>query len=155
MTDLLIRLYDLPEDRDRTRMAEQGINIRRAIAPERHVVVDYAHEFSPGWGSECAVAFSGHPVSVLIATQNEKIIGFACYDATAKGLFGPTGVSEDLRGKGVGGALLMATLRAMYEAGYAYGVIGGVTDALAFYKKKLDALEIPHSEPGFYKGMLS
>jgi predicted GNAT family acetyltransferase len=46
-------------------------------------------------------------------------------DATMKGFFGPTGVDEAQRGKGIGEALLIATLKGMREAGHAYGVIGG------------------------------
>ena len=41
----------------------------------------------------------------------------------------------------------------MREAGYGYAVIGdpGPVD---FYRKRLDALEIPNSKPGVYAGML-
>ena len=41
----------------------------------------------------------------------------------------------------------------MREAGYAYGVIGD-PGPVAFYQKRLDALEIPKSKPGIYAGML-
>src|SRR5690606_15360544 len=50
-------------------------------------------------------------------------------------------------------ALLAATLAGMREAGYAYGIIGD-PGPVAFYKSRLDALEIPGSEPGLYAGML-
>ncbi len=88
-----------------------------------------------------------------IATRNDHLIGFACADATAKGFFGPTGVAEAERGKGTGEALLMATLRGMREAGYAYAIIGGA-GPVDFYRKRLDAIEIPGSVPGIYRGML-
>lgn len=154
MVDLLVRLYDLPKFNGAARLAEQGVAVRRAIPPERHVVVDFAARFFPGWGSECGFAFSGLPVPVWIATHDGDIIGFACAEATAKGFFGPTGVAEDWQGKGVGAALLFAALTGMREAGYGYAVIGGVGDALEFYKKHLDVIEIPGSEPGVYKDML-
>ena len=41
----------------------------------------------------------------------------------------------------------------MREAGYAYAVIGD-PGPVAFYRKRLDALEIPNSEPGIYRGLL-
>jgi hypothetical protein len=47
----------------------------------------------------------------------------------------------------------MATLNGMREAGYPYAVIGD-PGPVAFYTKRLDALEIPKSKPGHYKGML-
>jgi len=47
----------------------------------------------------------------------------------------------------------METLRAMAAAGYAYAIVGDA-GPIDFYVKRLNALEIPHSSPGFYKGML-
>lgn len=154
MVDLLVRLYDLPENDAAAKLATQGITIRRTIPPERHVVVDFAGRFFAGWASECGFAFSALPVPVWIATHEESIVGFACGDATAKGFFGPTGVADDWQGKGIGVALLFATLNGLREAGYAYAVIGGATDAIGFYKKYLDVMEIPDSVPGLYAGML-
>ena len=85
--------------------------------------------------------------------ENEKITGFACYEATCKNFFGPTGVSEDSRGKGIGKALFLSCMHAMEMQGYAYAIIGsaGPKD---FYIKNAGAIEIPDSSPGIYKGML-
>lgn len=152
MPDLLVRLYELPAARPRP---PSGVTIRRALAPERRLVVEWVgRTFFSNWASECEVAFSALPISTWIATRRERLIGFACADATAKGFFGPTGVEEKERGKGIGEALLMAALSGMREAGYAYAIIGGA-GPVEFYRKRLDALEIPGSVPGFYKGMLS
>ena len=81
------------------------------------------------------------------------MIGFASYDATRLGFFGPTGVSEVTRGRGTGGAVLMACLHDMYAKGYGYGIIGGVGPA-EFYTKISGATLIPDSSPGIYGGML-
>jgi GNAT superfamily N-acetyltransferase len=62
-------------------------------------------------------------------------------------------VDEAARGQGIGEALLAATLTGMREAGYGYAVIGD-PGPLEFYKKRLDALEIPRSDPGIYRGLL-
>src|SRR6266851_1424832 len=78
---------------------------------------------------------------------------FATYDATARGFFGPTGVTEEARHKGIGRALLNATLQDMASQGYAYGIIGATT-SLEFYRKEVGAIEIPSSAPGFYQGLL-
>ena len=59
----------------------------------------------------------------------------------------------EARENGLGEALLIVTLKGMREAGYAYGVIGD-PGPVAFYQKRLDALEIPKSKPGIYAGML-
>ncbi|WP_048645443.1 GNAT family N-acetyltransferase [Nitratireductor soli] len=150
MPDLLVPLYRLPAERPR----DDGIAIRRAIAPEMHVVCDFAERhFSRNWASECAVAFAAQPPGVLVAVEEGQLLGFACYDATAKGFFGPTGVAEEARGRGVGVGLLMAALHAMRQAGYAYAVIGGA-GPVDFYKRQCGAIEIPGSDPGIYGGML-
>lgn len=154
MTDLLIRLYDLPVFAAEEKVRAGGIVVRRAISPERHIVLDWiGTHFGDTWVSEAALGMSQQPATVYLAVKGQELLGFACYDTTAKGFFGPTGVDEKARGQGIGEALLIATLRAMREAGYAYGVIGD-PGPVAFYTKRLDALEIPKSKPGHYAGML-
>ncbi|HEX8280277.1 MAG TPA: GNAT family N-acetyltransferase, partial [Chthoniobacterales bacterium] len=93
------------------------------------------------------------PVSCFVATEGQELIGFACYDATARGFFGPTGVAEKARRRGAGRALLHAALRDMAAQGYAYAIIGGAA-AEEFYRREVGAIEIPDSAPGFYRGML-
>jgi len=152
--DLLVRLYDLPEVASEAKVAASGIVIRRALPPERHRLTDWiTKHFSRGWVSEVEMAMSHLPVTCWIAVKDNAILGFACHDATAKGFFGPTGVDEAARGQGIGEALLMATLRGMLEYGYGYAVIGS-PGPVEFYKRRLDAMDIPKSDPGIYAGML-
>ena len=154
MPDLLVRLYDLPEAPSGDKLHAAGVSIRRALPPERGMVIEWIRRnFDAMWASEAAVAMSSHPLTTWIAVADGQMLGFACHDATAKGFFGPTGVSEAARGKGIGEALLFATLRGMREAGYAYAVIGD-PGPIEFYQKRLDALSIPGSSPGLYRGML-
>ena len=154
MSDLLVRLYDLPEVEATARVAAAGIDIRRAIPPERYLILEWVQQrFSDPWLGEVALGLSQLPVTVWVAVRNGQLLGFACHDTTARGFFGPTGVDESARGQGIGEALLMATLRGMREAGYAYAVIGD-PGPVEFYRKRLDALEIPGSDPGHYRGML-
>jgi len=158
MSDMLVRLYDLPPIAPiLEKQKKEGIIIHRAIAPEKHIVVDWVlKNFGEGWASECDVSFSNHPVSCYIAIKDKQIIGFACYEATCKDFFGPTGVKEEHRGKKIGEALLLSCLNSMYEQGYAYAIIGGgawgtVKD---FYAKTVGAIEIENSSPGIYNNLL-
>lgn len=155
MPDMLVKLYELPDERPYLeKMKEHGIVIRRAIAPEKRLVVGFARDrFNPAWGDECEVAFSRLPVSCWIAHTSEELVGFACYDSIQKGFFGPTGVLPSQRGKGVGAALLVLSLKAMYAEGYAYGVIGGAGPT-EFYEKIVGATVIEGSAPGVYRHML-
>ncbi len=154
--DYLVKLYELPSSEESVRKAEEhGVTIHRAMGLDRGKILDFVSQnFSSAWVGECALALSSQPTTCYIAVQDKKVVGFACYDATAKGFFGPTGVLERCRGKGVGTALLYKTLEAMWEAGYGYAAIGWVTDALGFYKKALNIFEIPGSFPGVYRHMI-
>ena len=152
MPDMLVRLYALPAE-PQSKLGP-GVSIRRAMAPERRLVVSWIEEsFGAGWAGEAEAAFSSTPTRMHIAVQDDKVVGFACHDVTALGFFGPTGVDESMRGQGIGEALLLASLKAMREAGYGYAVIGGVGPA-KFYERVAGAIEIPDSTPGIYAGML-
>lgn len=155
MPDLLVKLYELPDSRPIiVGLQKEGVNIRKAIAYEKRRVVDWVEDsFGRGWASECDVAFGNSPVSCFIATENKKIIGFACYESTAKNFFGPMGVEEQARNRGIGKALLLSCLQAMYASGYAYAIVGGADD-LGFYEKTIGAIEIPGSSPGIYRDRL-
>lgn len=154
MADLLVRLYDLPVFEAEEKVRNAGIVLRRGLPFERHVILEWIRKhFSEPWVSEAALALSQQPTTIYVAVRDNALLGFACYDTSAKGFFGPTGVDEAERGKGIGEALLIVTLKGMREAGYAYGVIGD-PGPVAFYQKRLDAIEIPKSKPGIYGGML-
>jgi GNAT superfamily N-acetyltransferase len=155
MTDMLVRLYDLPDSSDCYQAtAAKGIILRRARAFEKHTVTAFAQQhFSLNWASEIEVALSRQPITCFIATRDKMIIGFACYDATMRGFFGPTGVSEEARGLGIGKALLFKALEGIRDLGHAYAIIGGVGPK-EFYAKNCGAIEIPGSDPGIYNDIL-
>ena len=155
MIDMLVRLYDLPDSAALYQdVAAKGVTLRRARAFEKHTVAEFARvHFSAKWVSEVEVALTRQPVACFIATRDKQILGFACYDTTLRGFFGPTGVSENARGLGLGKALLFKSLEALREIGYAYAVIGGVGPR-EFYEKACGAVEIPGSDPGTYTDLL-
>jgi predicted N-acetyltransferase YhbS len=153
--DMLVKLYDLPPSAPIVaRLREQGITIRRALAPEKHKVLAWVREhFSEGWVSETDVAFTRQPVSCFIAVTEGRVVGFACHDATCRNFFGPTGVAPEARKGGVGTGLLFACLEAMRDQGFGYAIIGGVGPA-EYYAKVAGAILIEGSEPGMYRGLL-
>lgn len=150
MPDMLVKLFELPPLMD-----VQGVEVRRALGAEKHVVLGWiGRYFERGWVSEADVAFSRQPLSCLIAVEDGAMLGFACYDVTRRGFFGPTGVHPDAQGRGIGKALLIAALHSMWIEGYGYAIIGGVGPA-AFYAKAVGATLIEGSSPGVYRGLLS
>jgi GNAT superfamily N-acetyltransferase len=69
-----------------------------------------------------------------------NIAGFAAHDANNRGLgfFGPTGVAPAHRGRGLGAALLRASLADLRRLGYERAIIPW-TDAVDFYRKACGA----------------
>jgi GNAT superfamily N-acetyltransferase len=151
MPDMLVKLYELP-DLHETLCRTKGIGIetRRPNPWDKSILLKWVERtFSSAWALECETAFATNPPSCYIAVEKETLIGFACYHCTRKNFFGPTGVAEPARGKGAGRALLLASLHAMRDEGYAYAVIGGVGPA-EYYVKTVGATLIAGSSPGIY-----
>ena len=155
MPDLLVNLLKLPPLESVAESLDQsGIVIRRAQPFEITAVRDFIKQnFSVAWADEVSVGFAQKPVTVFIATCERRVIGFAAYDCTRKAFFGPTGVAESERGRGVGNALLIAALWGLRELGYVYGVIGAA-GPVDFYRKAVGAIVIPDSDPGVYTDLL-
>lgn len=150
--DMLIKLYALPTTTPR--LLAHDITIRKPIGPEHEFVAQWvAKHFSAVWASEALAALGNRPASLFVAEQADAPIGFACYDATARGMFGPIGVLPEARSHGIGEALLLACLHDMRSVGYAYAVAGWV-GPMDFFRRVAGATLIEDSEPGIYRGML-
>jgi predicted N-acetyltransferase YhbS len=113
----------------------------------RRFIVEH---FTESWADEAELAFSaGHPITGFVAMKDGEVVGFAVYECSRRGYFGPTGVREDLRGSGAGAALLFRCLEGMRDLGYAYAIIGGV-GPVGFYQRVCGATVIEGSDPGVY-----
>ncbi len=155
MPDLLVNLLKLPPlEPLLNEVSEAGVIIRRAhpfeITPVRGFI---EKNFTVAWADEVAVGFANKPVTVYIATRESRVIAFAGYECTRKSFFGPTGVAEGERRRGIGKALLIAALWGLCELGYVYGIIGGA-GPVEFYQEVVGAIVIPNSEPGIYADLL-
>ena len=155
MPDLLVNLLKLPAlDSTLREMKPNGITIRRAQPFEITRARSFVEtSFSVAWADEISVGFANKPVSVYVAIAEREIIGFAGYECTRRGFFGPTGVAENMQGRGVGKALLVASLWGLRELGYVYAIIGRV-GPIEFYEKTVGAIVIPDSDPGIYTDLL-
>jgi GNAT superfamily N-acetyltransferase len=155
--DMLVPLYRLPihaaEAIESMRVKHEVI-IRAVYPFERSALRDFVEKhFTRSWADEAEMAFRHMPPSCLLAIHKNQIVGFAAYDSTFNGFFGPTGVDAAHRGKGIGTALLIASLEALKTMGYVYAVIGSVGPA-EFYAKTVGATPIPDSTPGPYVHLL-
>ena len=167
---MLVRLYALPELAPvLAALTPHGLEIRRAHQSEKHILADWVRcRFKESWAVGCETALDRRPVSCYIAVAKslpdpstndpyelppERLLGFACYDVASKGMFGPMGVREDYRRRGIGTALLLSCLYAMKDDGYAYAVIGWA-GSIDFYTGAVGATVIAESEPGIFRGPL-
>jgi len=142
--DMIVNLYL----RDRWRLQNQ-FGTRIAFPSDTERVLDFVRAEFPdekGWLMEIEHAL--HEGKCAISVIDYKIVGFACYDCTGKGYFGPFGVAKSHRGKGIGTELLYECFDNMQCMGYGYAIIGWVGEtAKGFYEKVANAWCIPNSEP--------
>lgn len=141
--DMIVGLYNLPEMN-----VVENIKIKRAFVGDKEAILNFVKEnFQKNWVFEVEHSLMQEVSKCFIATEDGKIIGFACYDASAKGFFGPIGVDPKRRKENIGNALLLRTLNAMKEYGYGYAIIGWVSEAERFYRKTVGAEYIKGGNP--------
>ena len=122
--DLLVDLYQQDFVKE-----SLDFKVKRVLSTDSDSVIDFIQQrFSPRWVSEVKSGLFRSNPTCFIAVDEKQIVGFACYDATSKGFFGPMGVDEKYRKKGIGKSLIIHCLEAMYFDGYAYAIIGGVSE---------------------------
>ncbi|MCL2198717.1 MAG: GNAT family N-acetyltransferase [Defluviitaleaceae bacterium] len=161
MSDMLVKLYAQEFKNVEPKLLKDGITIKKAFIGDKDTILNFIRENfrdEPIWPNECEYAMFNNPITCHIAVKGKELIGFSCYDATARGFFGPMGVRDDFRGKGVGKGLLLKSLASMKESGYAYAIIGWPAgNAVDFYKKTVFAVEIPDSPPckSIYKNSIT
>ncbi len=157
MTDMLVNLYMERDVQDKSIFENEYVSIKRALAIDKEEICKFVKEnfteICPGWVDECASTLYRQPTSCFIAVKEKKIVGFACYDSTAKGTVGPMGVSSEFRKKGIAKSLLNNCLEAMTMEGYSYAIIGWVSST-EFYEKACGAMALPENFPGIYSRMI-
>ena len=141
--DMIVNLYS------RNQWSKNCEYVRNLFVSDLERMVEFMAEKFPdetGWIHEITRAIMND--TCVVAVQNGKIIGFACWDATAKGYFGPFGVAKEHRNKGIGTDIFCECMNQMKKHGYGYCIIGWVSEkACEFYKKVGDAVYIPGSSP--------
>lgn len=124
---------------------EVDLNVFREFRPKRFVREGYVfgppthrekllgfveHVFGEGWRREAEASLDNG--GVVQAEKEGEIVGFACYSGFEETWFGPIGVLEQHRGRGVGSELLFAALTRMRERGLGRITIPW-TEHLTFY----------------------
>jgi len=99
-------------------MAEQGYAFTIPDQEQREGVIDWIHSnFGPLYSHEASEAFRHDIPSLWLAYKGDEIVGFSSYGTSELNWFGPIGVIESERRKGVGSVLLYKALMGMKEEG--------------------------------------
>lgn len=90
-----------------------GVDIVRARREDRDALRQYLESrYRPSVWREVSTAFAADPITVFMVRRGGEILGYAAYEVSqCSGVFGPTAVNLDLRGRGLGKRLLWACLR--------------------------------------------
>jgi mycothiol synthase len=119
-----------------TRLAARGITVRRAESGDTQRVLAVLRAHWPIWQAEVTNALRNDPISLHLALQQGRILGFAAYDTNnfGTGWFGPMGTVPDAEGQGLGRVLLWRCLRDQKAQGHTTATIPWV-GPIAFYTR--------------------
>ena len=121
-----------------------GTTIRLAEPGERERVRDFVMERSGfNWSFETARAIGPRGSGVWIAEEDGEIIAFSVFGSLEDHWFGPIGVSEEKRKRGLGSALLFRTLQSMKDLGITRAIIPW-TGHLYFYSQVPGVVGLRH-----------
>ena len=134
-----LKEVDLDTAATAARLAAEGIVVRRTNDADISGTSAFVLQtFSRGWQIEVEETrrFPLPPLNVAI--YKEQVVGFAAYDVTGYGRFGPTGTRPDMRQRGIGGVLLKMCLQQMSDRGDSTAEIAWA-GPVAFYAKEVGA----------------
>ena len=119
-----------------TRLAAEGIEVRRAAESDVPALVEFAREtFGGFWAGEVAHSVGRPAAGCHIAIRSKpsedaagggELLGFAAYGSSRPSWFGPMGTAPAAQGLGIGGVLLRRCLREQRAAGHQRAQIGWV-----------------------------
>jgi GNAT superfamily N-acetyltransferase len=150
--NLTVSLDDI---RNEPVLKKEGYKYERVQPGDFDITYDFVkHQFPNNtWATEVKFSFTFSPPTTFIAKDtNNNIVGWATHSQFFPGSFGPTGVKESLRGKGIGTILFLWCLWDIKQKGVEICEImwvGG--DTVKFYSKVIGAYISPIFYPMYKK----
>lgn len=110
---------------EEVRLRSEGVEIRRAIMGDYDEIMSFLQRYWPAWIPEVQRELLNYPVSLHLALQQDRVVGFSGFDGNNlnTGWFGPMGTDPSLRGKGIGGVLLRCCLQDLKAQGRRLAII--------------------------------
>ena len=132
-----------------------GYGYERVQPEDFDKTFDFVRQNFPNntWAAEVKISFKLQPPSTFIARDaKNEIVGWATHSLYFPGSFGPTGVDESLRGKGIGTELFLSCLWDIKQNGLNTCEIMWVDVNVAkFYSKVIGAYISPIFYPMYKK----
>jgi len=136
-------------------LKKEGFKYERVQLEDFDKTYDFVKQQFPNntWAVEVKFSFTFNPPTTFIAKDtNNNIVGWATHSQFFPGSFGPTGVKQSLRGKGIGTILFLWCLWDIKQKGVDNCEImwvGG--DTVKFYSKVIGAYISPIFYPMYKK----
>lgn len=121
--NLLELNYDTSEEEKK--LEKEGIICRRAGTEDKDAVLKWVEKNFTAWIHEVSNSFHNSPVTLFICEVKGELKAFSAHEANNRGTgwFGPMGTDPSLRGKGIGGILLLKCLEDLKNMGYVKAII--------------------------------
>ncbi|QDU32767.1 Acetyltransferase (GNAT) family protein [Poriferisphaera corsica] len=127
-------------------LAAEGIELKMFEDKYAFSLLDFLRkEFAGDWASVIVDKIKkGTDDEIIVATKDEEVLGYVQWNGSH---FGPFGVSEKLRGKGIGSILFWQVVEQMKKAGEHFIWLGWTGGAAArFYAEKGGLHEVRRHE---------
>jgi len=125
-------------------LIDERIVFRKPSFAEKSKVQEWIEgRFGKFWTYEVGEAFRAPTPKVWVAEKGDEILGFSAYSALERYWFGPIGVSDQIKHKGLGTVLLFKTLDSMREEGCSTACIPW-TGHLFFYTQVPGIMGVRH-----------
>ncbi|MCS7227351.1 MAG: GNAT family N-acetyltransferase [Endomicrobia bacterium] len=122
------------------RIQQLGYKIKQVNDELYPLLLSWLTRTFPAWEFEVKFAYKNVPPKIFAAIYNNDVVGFACYDTTSAGWFGPIGVDPQHRKVGIGKILLLKCLHALKNSGYKQIIIPWISpSSLKFYTTTCNA----------------
>jgi len=136
-------------------LKKEGFKYERAQPEDFDKIYDFVKQQFPNntWAAEVKFSFSFNPPTTFIVKDaNNNIVGWATHSQFYPGSFGPTGVKESLRGKGIGTILFLWCLWDIKQKGLRTSEIMWVEgNTIKYYSKVIGAYISPIFYPMYKK----
>lgn len=137
-----LRQVSLDTEAQERRLADAGVEIRRAVPGDRDALAGWLRQWGGSWEAEALRALAHDAPRLHLAVRgaggHARFVGFACHGVNRRAWFGPMGTEQSERGLGVGTVLLRRCLADQRAAGLREAQIGW-TGPIQFYARAVGA----------------